>query len=70
MNLSLTILDWIVLCLVVGGSLSFGLYMAYLKKAGQNSSNFFLGGRSLKWPIVGASMFATNIGAEIGRAHV
>ena len=64
MNLSLTILDWIVLALVVGGSLSFGLYMAYLKKAGQNSSNFFLGGRAMKWPIVGASMFATNIGAE------
>ena len=64
MSLSLTIIDWIVLACVVGGSLSFGLYMAYLKKAGQNSSNFFLGGRSMKWPIVGASMFATNIGAE------
>ena len=64
MNLTLTILDWIVLSLVVVGSLSFGLYMAYRKKAGQNSSNFFLGGRSMKWPIVGASMFATNIGAE------
>ena len=35
-----------------------------LKKAGQNSTNFFLGGRSIIWPIVGASMFATNIGAE------
>ncbi len=38
--------------------------MAYRKKAGQNSSNFFLGGRSIKWPIIGASIFATNIGAE------
>jgi len=38
--------------------------MAYQKKAGQNSSNFFLGGRSIKWPVIGASMFATNIGAE------
>ena len=46
------------------GSLSFGLYMAHRKKAGQNSSNFFLGGRSIKWPVVGASLFATNIGAE------
>ena len=64
MNLSLTIIDWIVLTIVVGGSLSFGLFMAYRKKAGKNSSNFFLGGRSLKWPVVGASMFATNIGAE------
>lgn len=64
MSLSLTVLDWIVLTLVMGGSLSFGLYMAWLKKAGQNSANFFLGGRSIKWPVVGASMFATNIGAE------
>jgi len=53
-----------VLTVVMGGSLSFGLYMAYRKKAGQNSTNFFLGGRSIKWPIVGASIFATNIGAE------
>ena len=64
MNLSLTGLDWIVLIFVMGGSLSFGLYMAYKKKAGQNSTNFFLGGRTIKWPIIGASLFATNIGAE------
>jgi solute:Na+ symporter, SSS family len=64
MNLSLTALDWIILTVVMTGSLSFGLYMAYKKKAGQNSSNFFLGGRSIKWPVIGASLFATNIGAE------
>ena len=64
MELTLTIVDWIVLSIVMGGSLSFGLYMAYLKKAGQSSSNFFLGGRSIKWPVIGASLFATNIGAE------
>lgn len=64
MNLSLSALDWMVFIVVMGGSLSFGLYMAYRKKAGQNSSNFFLGGRSIKWPLVGASLFATNIGAE------
>ena len=64
MSLSLTAFDWIVLSIVMGGSLAFGLYMAYLKKAGQSSANFFLGGRSIKWPVIGASMFATNIGAE------
>lgn len=64
MNLSLSFLDWIVLSGIMGGSLAFGLYMAYRKKAGQNSTNFFLGGRSIKWPIIGASLFATNIGAE------
>jgi solute:Na+ symporter, SSS family len=64
MDLSLTILDWIILSFVMAGSLSFGLYMAYSKRAGQSSSNFFLGGRSIKWPVIGASLFATNIGAE------
>lgn len=64
MDLTLTTLDWTVLSLVLGGSLIFGLYMSFLKKAGKNSSNFFLGGRSIKWPIIGASLFATNIGAE------
>jgi solute:Na+ symporter, SSS family len=64
MNLTLTPLDWIVLFIVMAGSLGYGMYMAYRKKSGQSSSNFFLGGRSIKWPIIGASLFATNIGAE------
>jgi len=64
MDLSLANLDWIVLVITICGSLLFGLFMAYLKKAGHNSSNFFLGGRNIKWPIIGASIFATNIGAE------
>jgi len=64
MSLSLTVLDWVILSVIMGGSLSFGLYMAHRKKASQNSTNFFLGGRAIKWPIIGASLFATNIGAE------
>ncbi len=64
MSLSLSFLDWMVLAVTMGGSLSYGLYMAYRKKASQNSTNFFLGGRKIIWPIVGASIFATNIGAE------
>lgn len=64
MNLSLSVLDWVIFSVVMIGSMSFGLWMAYRKKAGENSSNFFLGGRKIAWPIVGASIFATNIGAE------
>jgi len=64
MNLSLSLSDWIVFIIVLGLSLLYGLYMAYRKKASQSSSNFFLGGRNMTWPIVGASLFATNIGAE------
>lgn len=64
MNLSLSPADWIILAVVMCGSLAFGLYMAYRKKSGQSSANFFLGGRTIAWPVVGASIFATNIGAE------
>lgn len=64
MDISLTGLDWIVGIVVLLGSLSIGLYMAYRAKSGANSSNFFLGGRKITWPVIGASLFATNIGAE------
>ena len=64
MSLSLSISDWTVFSIVLVLSLLYGLYMAYRKKASQNSSSFFLGGRNMTWPIVGASLFATNIGAE------
>ena len=64
MEISLNGLDWIVGLLVLSGSLGAGLYMAYRAKSGQSSSNFFLGGRKILWPVIGASLFATNIGAE------
>ncbi len=64
MRISLSGLDWIIVIFLLSGSLLVGLYMAYRAKAGKSSSNFFLGGRKIKWPIVGASLFATNIGAE------
>jgi len=64
MNISLGALDWIVVVIVLGGSLAIGLYMAHRAKVGQDSASFFLGGRKIKWPLIGASLFATNIGAE------
>lgn len=64
MSLFLSFPDWTVFGIVLAFSLLYGLWMAYKKKASQNSSNFFLGGRNITWPIVGASLFATNIGAE------
>ena len=64
MSLSLSFPDWIIFGLVLGLSLGYGIYMSYKRKASQNSSNFFLGGRNMSWPIIGASLFATNIGAE------
>ncbi len=64
MEISLSALDWIVGLFILIGSLGTGLWMAYKARSGQNSSNFFLGGRKFLWPVVGLSLFATNIGAE------
>ncbi|MEN8202425.1 MAG: sodium/solute symporter [Bacteroidota bacterium] len=63
-DLSLTSLDWIVGIFVLTASLATGLYMAWRTRSGESSSNFFLGGRKILWPVIGASLFATNIGAE------
>ncbi len=64
MKVILTTVDWIVVVVLLTGSIFAGLYIAYRKKAGQSSIHFFLGGRRITWPVVGASLFATNIGAE------
>jgi SSS family solute:Na+ symporter len=34
------------------------------KRHAQTGADFFLAGRTLLWPVVGASLYATNIGAE------
>ncbi len=64
MRVNLEAIDWITVIFLLAGSLAFGLYIAHRGKAGKSSSNFFLGGRRIAWPVVGASLFATNIGAE------
>jgi solute:Na+ symporter, SSS family len=64
MGFSLTALDWIVCLAGLVGSIFIGLRLAVRSHASESSSGFFLAGRNLSWPIVGASLFATNIGAE------
>jgi SSS family solute:Na+ symporter len=63
-NLSLSTLDWF----VGGGALLVnllaGLWLAMRARQSGSSDEFFLAGRRLTWPIVGASLLATNIGAE------
>ena len=60
----LSVCDW-----VVGGgalvvNILLGLWFALRAKQSGSSDEFFLAGRRLTWPIVGASLLATNIGAE------
>ncbi len=60
----LTTLDWF----VVGAYflVIFGVAFAstYRKHPGQTSEDFFLAGKNVGWFVVGASLFASNIGSE------
>ncbi len=60
----LTWFDWVVCVAALTGSITAGLWLSVRARSAQSSSGFFLAGRSLTWPVVGASLFATNIGAE------
>ncbi|MBI4605814.1 MAG: sodium transporter, partial [Planctomycetes bacterium] len=64
MSLELTALDWAIAILAFGGSIAVGLHLALRARASRSSSEFFLAGRRMLWPVVGASLYATNIGAE------
>src|SRR5580704_5056982 len=64
MAFSLGLVDWCICILVLSATLFLGLFLAIRRKASANSSRFFLADRRLSWPLVGASLFATNIGAE------
>jgi solute:Na+ symporter, SSS family len=63
-RLSLTGWDWTICVALIAISLAVGLYISARMRSSADSSAFFLAGRRLAWPIVGASLFATNIGAE------
>ena len=41
-----------------------GISLYYTKQAGQNMTNFFLGGRKLSWWLAGTSMVATTFAAD------
>ena len=45
-------------------NIALGLYFAIRARRKGSTDDFFLAGRRLTWPIIGASLLATNIGAE------
>ncbi|MBU0472985.1 MAG: sodium:solute symporter [Bacteroidetes bacterium] len=55
-------LDWVVIALYFGVIL--GLAWWVIKQKQKDSTDYFLAGRHLGWFVVGASIFASNIGSE------
>ncbi len=55
-------IDWIIVALYF--TLIIGLALWVIRKRQKNTEDYFLAGRHLSWFIVGASIFASNIGSE------
>ncbi len=55
-------IDW----LLIAGyfALSFGIAVYYFRRAGRNTSEFFLSGRNMPWWLAGTSMVATTFAAD------
>jgi SSS family solute:Na+ symporter len=54
-------IDWLIVIGLNGSIIAYGFYLA---RGNQSSADWFLGGRSLPWWIVGVSMYATAIDAS------
>src|SRR5580698_1179441 len=59
---TLTGLDWLAIALYFGLLLAVAAWV--VRKSKDTASDYFLAGRNLSWWIIGASIFASNIGSE------
>jgi SSS family solute:Na+ symporter len=57
--MSIGIIDTIIIIVYLVGIMAVGILAGYKKDT--SSEQFFLGGRSLKWPIIGTGLFCANI---------
>lgn len=60
--MTLTNLDWAIIIAFFGVSLIIGLVVS--KRAGSNTSEFFLSGRNMPWWLLGVSMVATTFSTD------
>jgi SSS family solute:Na+ symporter len=58
----ITSIDWIVIAIYFG--ILLGVAWWVVKKGKDSAADYFLAGRNLGWWIIGASIFASNIGSE------
>lgn len=64
MEHALNIVDYLIIALYFFLIFGIAWYVTKKEKSGENSTNYFLGGRNLGWFAIGASLFASNIGSE------
>ena len=61
MDFSVGTIDIIVIIAYLAGIIALGLFTVRKKIKNQSTEDYFLASRSLKWPIIGAALFAANI---------
>jgi len=59
MNLSISMVDFIIIVVYIIGIMILGIWAGYRKKI--SSTQLFLAGRSLPWTVIGPSLFVANI---------
>lgn len=57
-------LDWFIIAVYFAAVFYIAFRAGKTQKAGDDSAEFFLAGRNTGWMVVGASIFASNIGSE------
>ena len=61
LSVSLAVIDYIIIAIYLVGTMTIGLV---LSKRMKSADDFFLAGRSMIWPFVGLSLFASNISSS------
>jgi len=59
MDVGISVIDTVIVVTYLVGIMIVGILAGYKKNT--SSEDFFLGGRSLKWPIIGTGLFCANI---------
>jgi len=57
--INISTLDLIIIIVYLLGIMTIGIWVGYRKKT--SSEQFFLAGKSLRWPVIGAALFTANI---------
>ncbi len=57
--LNISALDITIIIIYLLGIMTIGIFVGYRKKT--SSEQFFLAGKSLRWPVIGAALFTANI---------
>ncbi|MEM6793784.1 MAG: sodium:solute symporter [Acidobacteriota bacterium] len=62
--MGISTLDWIVVAAYFAVIIGIAAWTIIQEKRGESSTDYFLAGRNIGWFVVGASLFASNIGSE------